>query len=159
MSTSANTRIFLPTTKPSKRQNSQLKTVQPASEPSFARQAALHAKTKARLEFLEEDPLEFWDFGMVFAFDLIARWLSDLVGDNQMVTTASVFRLLQEERKKVLGGELHHFLPAVETAPDLPRLAWAARMAAARSVGRPQRSSNKRRQRPMVQRRARAAAS
>jgi hypothetical protein len=92
------------------------------------------ARVAARLEFLEEDPLDFWDFGMVFAFDVVARKLQDLPGRDQVVTAATVLKLVAEEREAVIGCELHTSCACTEKTADEPRIAWAARMAAARSA-------------------------
>ena len=86
------------------------------------------ARVAARLEFLEEDPLEFWDFGMIFGFDLIAQRLQELAGVNQIVTVSAVAKLLAEEREAVVSRELHSFVAGTEKPTNAPSIAWAARM-------------------------------
>jgi hypothetical protein len=92
------------------------------------------ARVAARLQFLEEDPLEFWDFGMIFAFDVIAQKLQKIAGVNQIVTVNTVAKLLAEEREAVVSRELHNFITATKKPANAPCLAWAARLAAERSI-------------------------
>jgi hypothetical protein len=114
------------------------------------------ARVAARLEFLEEDPLEFWDFGMIFGFDLIAQRLQELAGVNQIVTINTVAKLLAEERELVVSRELHNFVAGTEKPTNAPCVAWAARLAAARSATNRRRNTAKRsmRQAPSVARAA-----
>jgi hypothetical protein len=95
------------------------------------------------LEFLEEDPLEFWDFGMIFAFDLIAQRVHELAGVNQIVTMNTVAKLLAEEREAVIRRELHSFVAGIEKPTNAPCISWAARLASARSAANRRRRAAK----------------
>ncbi len=99
------------------------------------------ARVAARLEFLEEDPLEFWDFGMIFAFDVIAQRLQEMAGVSQVVTVSMISKLLAEERRVVVSRELHAFFAQTEKTANAPPVGRAARMAAARTAGKRQRKS------------------
>lgn len=101
-------------------------------------------RVAARLQFLEDDPLDFWDFGMIFAFDLIAQRLQELAGVNQIVTVGAVAKLLAEEREVVVSRELHSFVAGTEKPTNAPSIAWAARIAAARSATNRRRKAAKR---------------
>ena len=111
-----------------------------SSSPIDSRAAA---RVAARLEFLEDDPLEFWDFGMVFALEVIARRLQELASIQQTVTVADMLQIIAEEREDVLSKELHVFCSMTKPLQRAPRVERAAHMAAARSNGHGARTSKK----------------
>jgi len=81
---------------------------------------------------------------MIFAFDLIAQRLQELAGVNQIVTVNAVTKLLAEEREVVVSRELHSFVAGTEKPANAPSIAWAARIAAARTANGRRRKAVKR---------------
>jgi hypothetical protein len=76
------------------------------------------ARVAARLECLDDDPLEFFDFGMHCGFDLAEAELLDLLRKGEVLTAELVREVFAKERETVHSADLHsfYFMPDARTA-------------------------------------------
>lgn len=68
-----------------------------------------NTRCAARLACLEDDPLDFWDYGMLYAFDVAEAQLLDLLSQGKVLTAKTVLQVFSKERETVYSEELHSF--------------------------------------------------
>jgi hypothetical protein len=71
----------------------------------------------------EAEPLEFWDFGMLCAFDLIRREIKKRQKRGERVGAKEVLQIIAQERETVTSQSLHSFLcvSARQRNPERPQ--------------------------------------
>jgi hypothetical protein len=77
----------------------------------------IDTRIAARLQFLDDDPLDYWDYGMLYAFDVIEAKVQELVNRRELLTVAGVLRIIDEQRAHVQAEDLH----AVHVASGPPQ--------------------------------------
>jgi hypothetical protein len=73
----------------------------------------LDTRIAARLECLNDDPLDFFDYGMLYAFEITEARVRSLASKpRELVTVTDVLKIIAEERESVNLGGLHSFFMA-----------------------------------------------
>jgi hypothetical protein len=73
--------------------------------PSIDARAA--TRVAARAECVEAEALDFWDYGMLYAFDIIERRLLELANFQPAIPVADVLRILTDERQHIYSEDLY----------------------------------------------------
>jgi hypothetical protein len=73
------------------------------------------ARVTARLECLDDDPLEFFDFGMRCAYDLAEAQLLGRLRRGEVLKAEAVREVFAKEREAVDSADLHSFYLMADT--------------------------------------------
>ena len=71
---------------------------------------SLDARIAARLQYLEDDPLDFWDYGMLCAFEIIEKRIREMIqGGRERISLSDVLKIVVAEKRIVESESLHFF--------------------------------------------------
>ncbi|MBV9267831.1 MAG: hypothetical protein JO061_16810 [Acidobacteriaceae bacterium] len=69
---------------------------------------SLDARIAARLQYLEDDPLDFWDYGMLCAFEIIEARIREMIeGGRERIRLSDVLKIVAAEQRIVESESLH----------------------------------------------------
>ncbi len=69
---------------------------------------SLCARIAARLQYLEDDPLDFWDYGMLCAFEIIEARIREMIkGGRERIKLSDVLKIVAAEQRIVQSESLH----------------------------------------------------
>src|SRR4051794_494616 len=105
------------------RQTTSTRTNQPPqSRGDLLRRKRLFDATRvaARLACEDADPLEFCDFGMLCAFDLIQREIEQRQRRGEPVSVEEIIQMIAQERQTIGSQSLHQFYLQAESCHSAP---------------------------------------
>jgi hypothetical protein len=75
----------------------------------------LSKRIAARLQYLDDDPLDFWDYGMLCAFEIIEGRIREMIkGNRELVRLKDVLKIIAVEQRIVESESLHFFYQITE---------------------------------------------
>jgi hypothetical protein len=75
----------------------------------------LSKRTAARLQYLDDDPLDFWDYGMLCAFEIIEGKIREMIKESpELVRLKDVLKIIAVEQRIVESESLHFFCRMAE---------------------------------------------
>ena len=101
----------------------------------------LRARIAARLQFLDDDPLDFWDYGMLCAFEIIEARIQEMIKEGrERMKLSDLLKIVVAEQQIIQSESLHFFYQVskptdVEQNPPLGTPSQNAR--AVRRPGKP----------------------
>ena len=75
----------------------------------------LSKRIAARLQYLDDDPLDFWDYGMLCAFEIIEGKIREMIKESrELVRRKDVLKIIAVEQRIVESESLHFFCQMAE---------------------------------------------
>lgn len=76
---------------------------------------SLCARIAARLQYLDDDPLDFWDYGMLCAFEIVEVRIRELIkGGRERIKLSDLLKIVAAEQQIVQSEGLHSFYQVLE---------------------------------------------
>jgi hypothetical protein len=76
----------------------------------------LSKRIAARLQYLDDDPLDFWDYGMLCAFEIIEGRIREMTKEGrELVSLKDVLKVIAVEQRIVESESLHFFCQMAES--------------------------------------------